>query len=97
MTHEELKQKALSNKNVKNEYDKLDVEFQLLNEITSNGLITLTSIAHPKIVVIDEGSVVGVGNHQELLKTCKVYQEIALSQLSKEELNNGSCVNELFT
>ena len=33
MTHEELKQKALQNKNVKSEYDKLDVEFQLLNEM----------------------------------------------------------------
>lgn len=39
-----------------------------------------------KIIVLDEGEIVGMGKHSELLKTCKVYQEIALSQLSKEEL-----------
>jgi len=39
-----------------------------------------------RIVVLDEGSVVGIGTHDELMKTCKVYEEIALSQLSKEEL-----------
>ena len=41
-----------------------------------------------KIVVLDNGSLVGIGTHKELLKKCKVYQEIALSQLSKEELEN---------
>lgn len=40
-----------------------------------------------KIIVLDEGKIVGEGTHQELLKTNKVYQEIALSQLSKQELN----------
>lgn len=39
-----------------------------------------------KIVVLDKGECVGIGTHQELLKTCDVYKEIALSQLSKEEL-----------
>lgn len=39
-----------------------------------------------KIVVLNEGKMVGVGTHKELLKTCPVYKEIALSQLSKEEL-----------
>ncbi|MCL2509895.1 MAG: ABC transporter ATP-binding protein/permease [Methanomassiliicoccaceae archaeon] len=39
-----------------------------------------------KIVVLDEGRVVGVGNHRELLKTCGVYRDIATSQLSEEEL-----------
>lgn len=39
-----------------------------------------------KIIVLDEGSIVGMGTHEELLKTCEVYKEIALSQLSKEEL-----------
>ena len=38
------------------------------------------------IIVLDEGRVVGQGTHQELLKTCTVYLEIAKSQLSKEEL-----------
>lgn len=40
-----------------------------------------------RIVVLDEGRAVGIGTHNELMKTCSVYQEIALSQLSAEELN----------
>ena len=39
-----------------------------------------------RIVVLDDGKAVGIGRHKELLKTCPVYQEIAASQLSKEEL-----------
>ena len=42
-----------------------------------------------KIIVLNDGKVVGQGTHKELLKNCPVYQEIALSQLSKEELENG--------
>ena len=41
-----------------------------------------------KIIVLDSGKCVGIGTHKELLKKCKVYKEIALSQLSKEELEN---------
>lgn len=41
-----------------------------------------------KIIVLDEGKIVGIGKHKELLKTCEVYKEIAYSQLSKEELEN---------
>ena len=41
-----------------------------------------------QIVVLDEGRVVGIGTHKELLKNCEIYNEIALSQLSKEELDN---------
>ena len=41
-----------------------------------------------KIVVLDDGKVVGVGTHAELLKTCHVYKEICLLQLSKEEVMN---------
>ena len=41
-----------------------------------------------KIIVLDKGKMVGIGTHSELLKKCKVYQEIAYSQLSKEELEN---------
>lgn len=41
-----------------------------------------------KIIVLDEGKIVGMGSHIELLKDCKTYQEIAYSQLSKEELEN---------
>ncbi|MCD8378818.1 MAG: ABC transporter ATP-binding protein/permease [Lachnospiraceae bacterium] len=39
-----------------------------------------------KIVVLDNGTIVGMGTHDELMKNCQVYQEIALSQLSSEEL-----------
>lgn len=39
-----------------------------------------------QIIVLDEGNIAGIGTHKELMKNCKVYQEIALSQLSKEEL-----------
>ena len=42
-----------------------------------------------KIVVLDNGKCVGIGTHKELLKNCDVYKEIALSQLSKEELENA--------
>lgn len=42
-----------------------------------------------RILVLDDGRVVGDGTHEELLANCSVYQEIAHSQLSKEELANG--------
>ena len=48
-----------------------------------------TIINADKIVVLDKGECVGVGTHKELLKKCKVYKEIALSQVSKEELENA--------
>ena len=40
-----------------------------------------------KIIVLNDGEIVGEGTHKELMQTCKVYQEIAYSQLSKEELD----------
>ena len=39
-----------------------------------------------RIIVLEEGKVVGQGKHKELLKICPVYKEIAMSQLSEEEL-----------
>lgn len=42
-----------------------------------------------EIIVLDEGNVVGKGTHSELLKNCAIYKEIALSQLSEEELKNA--------
>ena len=48
-----------------------------------------TIINADKIVVLNEGECVGIGTHKELLKSCKIYKEIALSQLSKEELENA--------
>ena len=47
-----------------------------------------------KIIVMNEGKVVGIGKHQELLKTCPTYLEIAESQLSEEELAKGGKHNE---
>ena len=47
-----------------------------------------TIIDADQIIVLDEGRVVGKGTHKELLKNCEIYKEIALSQLSKEELEN---------
>lgn len=40
-----------------------------------------------QIIVLDEGRTVGKGTHKELLKTCLIYREIAMSQLSEEELD----------
>lgn len=48
-----------------------------------------TIINADKIVVLEKGKCVGIGSHQELLKTCESYKEIAISQLSEEELNNA--------
>ncbi len=49
----------------------------------------ISSIMHAdQIVVLDEGRMAGIGTHEELMRTCPVYQEIAYSQLSKEELGN---------
>lgn len=63
-----------------------------LREYTANATKVIvaqrigTIIDADKIIVLDEGKMVGCGTHQELLETCNVYKEIALSQLSKEEL-----------
>ena len=48
-----------------------------------------TIINADKIVVLDKGECVGIGTHKELLNSCDVYKEIALSQISKEELENA--------
>ena len=42
-----------------------------------------------KIIVLEDGKIVGMGKHKDLLNNCDVYKQIALSQLSKEELENG--------
>lgn len=67
-----------------------------LNELTKKTQSTvllvaqrISSIMHAdRIIVLDQGNVVGIGTHDELMKSCEVYQEIAYSQLSKEELGN---------
>ena len=49
----------------------------------------ISTILHAEqIIVLDEGRIVGKGTHEELLKNCEVYKQIALSQLSKEELGD---------
>ena len=66
-----------------------------LSKITKNKTVLIvaqrisTIMNADKIVVLDEGRVVGIGTHKELMKKCTVYKEIALSQLSKEELENA--------
>ena len=66
-----------------------------LKEYTKDATIMIvaqrigTIINADKIVVLDKGKCVGIGTHKELLKKCEVYKEIALSQLSKEELENA--------
>ena len=39
-----------------------------------------------KILVLDDGHMAGIGSHKELMKSCEVYRQIAMSQLSEEEL-----------
>ena len=66
-----------------------------LAKITKNKTVLIvaqrisTIMNADKIVVLDEGRVVGIGKHKDLLENCSVYKEIALSQLSKEELENA--------
>ena len=50
----------------------------------------ISTILHAdQIIVLDEGHIVGKGTHKELLSSCEVYKQIALSQLSEKELNSG--------
>ena len=66
-----------------------------LKKVTKNSTVFIvaqrisTIMKADKIVVLDEGKVAGIGTHKELIKNCNVYKEIALSQLSEEEINNG--------
>ena len=48
-----------------------------------------TVLTADRIVVLDEGRVVGCGTHAELMQTCEEYREIAMSQLSEAELKGG--------
>ena len=65
-----------------------------LNEKTSHSTMLIvaqrisTIMGANQIIVLDEGKIVGKGTHKELLENCEVYKQIALSQLSKEELSN---------
>lgn len=63
-----------------------------LKKFTSNSTVLIvaqrisTIINAEQIIVLEAGEIVGIGTHEELLNNCQVYNEIALSQLSKEEL-----------
>jgi len=80
MTHEELKQKALKNKNVQKEYNKLDLEFQLLNEmltarkeagLNQSQVAELMGTKQTSITRLE--SALSVGNHSPSLSTIKKY------------------------
>ena len=73
---------------------KTDAELRkALKEQTSNSTILIvtqrisTILQADQIIVLDDGDIVGKGTHKELMKTCQTYREIALSQLSLEELS----------
>ena len=65
-----------------------------LNEYTKDATVLIvaqrigTIMNADKKIVLNNGEVAGTGTHKELLKTCKIYKEIALSQLTEEELEN---------
>ncbi|MBE5805332.1 MAG: ABC transporter ATP-binding protein [Clostridiales bacterium] len=69
---------------------------EALQEVTENKTVIIvaqrinTIINANKIIVLDEGKIVGMGTHEQLLQNNEVYKQIALSQLSKEELNNDT-------
>ncbi len=64
-----------------------------LKKVTKNSTVFIvaqrisTVLNADQIIVLDEGKIVGIGKHEELMKTCEVYKEIALSQVTEEELN----------
>lgn len=64
-----------------------------LKKITKDSTVIIvtqrisTVINADQIIVLDEGEIVGIGKHEELMKKCEVYKEIALSQVTEEELN----------
>ena len=60
------------------------------NSVNSVGQRINTIMNADKIIVLDEGKIVGQGAHQELMKDCQVYQEIAASQLSEDDLQKMS-------
>lgn len=64
-----------------------------LKGITKNSTVLIvaqrisTVLNADQIIVLDEGKMVGIGTHEELMKNCEIYKEIALSQVTEEELN----------
>lgn len=64
-----------------------------LKNVTTNKTVIIvaqrisTVLNADQIIVLDEGKIVGIGKHEELMNTCEIYKEIALSQVTEEELN----------
>lgn len=67
----------------------------MLKKETGNAIVMVVAqrissiMEADQIIVLNEGSIVGTGTHKELLKSCRIYREIALSQLSEEELSHA--------
>lgn len=72
-----------TDKNLRRELKKITKESTVL--IVAQRISTVLNA--DQIIVLDEGKVVGIGKHEELMKNCEVYKEIALSQVTEEELN----------
>ena len=80
---------------------KTDVKLRSELQKETNGSTTLivaqriSTILHAdQIIVLDEGNIVGKGTHEELLNTCPVYQQIAKSQLSEDDLKKAREVSD---
>ena len=96
MTHEELKQKAFKNKNVKEEYDKLDLEFQLLNEmLTARKKAGLNQSQIAEIMGTKQTSItrlesaLSTGNHSPSLSTIKKYANAVGCHLDIKFVHNN--------
>ena len=72
-----------TDKNLRHELKKITKESTVL--IVAQRISTVLNA--DQIIVLDEGKIVGIGKHEELMKICEVYKEIALSQVTEEELN----------
>lgn len=72
-----------TDKNLRHELKKITKESTVL--IVAQRISTVLNA--DQIIVLDEGKIVGIGKHEELMKNCEVYKEIALSQVTEEELN----------
>jgi len=99
MTHEELKQKALQNKNVKAEYEKLDVEFQLLNEmLTARKEAGLNQSQVAELMGTKQASITRLesslssGEHSPSLTTLKKYANAVGCHLDIRFVHNQASV-----
>lgn len=72
-----------TDKNLRKELKKVTKESTVI--IVAQRISTVLNA--DQIIVLDEGKIVGIGSHEELMSTCEVYKEIALSQVTEEELN----------